>query len=334
MHRSVFWLLDRYADNHTHNHHNHTGRTESATAVFETAIEQAVLAEQLGFQSLWLAEHHFQKLGTIANPAILLAAIARHTETLRLGPAVAVLPLRNPIQLAEDYALVDLLSDGRLNMGVGSGSRSTEFEGFGIDFNTRHARFEKNLEILRSCWDQSTGANNPLPALNIAPKQSPGPPIFVAAMQEGRAYEIGCRGDSMLTLVSPMTVDLSEVARRVEAHRRGLRDANHDAGLRESVAMVMAYAADSEAHSRLAAIPALTNFIAAMAGQSPSNPAELYEQMRERGTGVFGDDDNVKDLIARYAELGFGHLAFITRFGGMSVKDSEQSLRRLAPGAC
>jgi len=139
--RSLFWLLD---------HHPDTG--ESLAELHATALEQASLADRLGFTSLWLAEHHFHALGTAANPAVVLSALAQRTQRLRLGPAVSVLPLRNPIQVAEDYALVDLLSGGRLNMGVGTGSQPLEFAGFGADFEGRGKLFDENLAVLRSRW--------------------------------------------------------------------------------------------------------------------------------------------------------------------------------------
>lgn len=183
MRRSVFWLLDQYPE---------TG--EPLEVVHETALEHARLADRLGFRGLWLAEHHFQSLGTAPNPAVMLAAIARCTENLRLGPAVAVLPLRNPILVAEDYALVDVLSGGRLDMGVGTGSQPLEFEGLGLDFEERRDAFEANLAELRNRWTIAASGERGRSALNVAPVQSPSPPIYVATMHESGAHRAGLRG--------------------------------------------------------------------------------------------------------------------------------------------
>ena len=199
MRRSVFWLLDHYPE-----------LGESLACLHQHTLEQAELADRLGFHSLWLAEHHFRRLGTAANPAVLLAAIAQRTQSLRLGPAVSVLPLRNPIQVAEDYALVDSLSGGRLNMGVGAGSEAIEFAGMGCDYGQRKERFEQSLAILVDQWQTATAKNSTEASagaapgeINVAPVQSPCPPIYVATMQEESAHDIGRRGYSLLTLVSP-----------------------------------------------------------------------------------------------------------------------------------
>jgi alkanesulfonate monooxygenase SsuD/methylene tetrahydromethanopterin reductase-like flavin-dependent oxidoreductase (luciferase family) len=156
--RSLFWLLDHYPE---------TG--ESLSSVHTTALAHARLADRLGFTGLWLAEHHFKKLGTAPNPAVVLAAVAQCTENLRLGPAVSVLPLRDPILVAEDYALVDVLSGGRLDMGVGSGSQPLEFEGMERDFETRRESFDAHLATLRECWGVMASGEPGPTALNVAP---------------------------------------------------------------------------------------------------------------------------------------------------------------------
>jgi alkanesulfonate monooxygenase SsuD/methylene tetrahydromethanopterin reductase-like flavin-dependent oxidoreductase (luciferase family) len=126
MKRSIFLLLDHYPQL-TSSHGEH----------YAFLLEHARSADALGFEALWLAEHHFQDLGTIPNPAVPLAAIAGQTRRLRIGPAVSVLPYRHPVLIAEDYAMVDILSNGRLNMGVGCGSQPVEFTGLDASFDNR-----------------------------------------------------------------------------------------------------------------------------------------------------------------------------------------------------
>lgn len=320
MRRSVFWLLD---------HHPETG--EPLDSLPATALEHARLADRLGFTGLWLAEHHFQTLGTAPNPAVLLAAMAQCTERLRLGPAVAVLPLRNPILVAEDYALVDVLSGGRLDMGVGTGSRPLEFEGMGLEFEGRREVFDEHLAVLRRRWRAAASGERGPASLNIAPVQSPTPPIYVATMHDEGAHAIGLAGDSMLTLVSPLTLDLSEIASRLEAHARGLAEGGHAEGSAEAVVAAFAHVAASEKESRDTAAPALSRFIQAMVGAPPEDPEDLYEQMRRRDTGLFGTPEHVAKQIERYATIGVEHIAFVSRFGGMAAGAAEQSLRQLAP---
>lgn len=321
MRRSVFWLLDHYPD---------TG--ESLASLYATALAQARLADRLGYTGLWLAEHHFQKLGTAPNPAVLLSAIAQCTENLRLGPAVAVLPLRDPVLVAEDYALVDALSGGRLDMGVGTGSRALEFEGLAHPFERRQEVFDAHLAALLTRWRAAAEGQTGPQALNVAPVQRPVPPVYVAAMHEESARTVGLQGHSLLTLVSPMTGELDEVAARVAAHAEGLAKGGHEEGSAGTVVVVFAHTAATDDAAREVAAPALGRFIEALVGVAPDDPGDLYDRMRERSTGVFGSPEHTAKQVERHAELGVDHLAFITRFGGMDAGAAEWSLRRLAPG--
>lgn len=320
MKRSLFWLLDQYPE---------TG--ESVASVHEAALAHAVEADRLGFESLWLAEHHFRTLGTAPNPAVLLGAIARLTRRIRLGPAIAVLPLRDPIQVAEDYALVDVLSRGRLNMGVGSGSQRTEYAPFGIDFEARREVFAENLATIRERW-QAAGIGEIGPAsLNVAPIQSPVPPIYVATLSIESAYQIGLAGDSMLTLVPPPSDGLDDVAARVHAHARGLRESGRAEQTAESVVMIFAHVAETEAEVRSTVTPALVRLLRAMGGVELPDAEAFYRQMRGNDAGLFGTPSEVARQLQRLADLGIDHVAFISRFGGMSGEAAMQSLRRLAP---
>jgi alkanesulfonate monooxygenase SsuD/methylene tetrahydromethanopterin reductase-like flavin-dependent oxidoreductase (luciferase family) len=121
-------------------------------------LDQATLADKLGFSLFFIQEHHFHsarrasRFGIVPNPALLLASAARLTNRIRLGPAVAVLPLNDPLRIAEDYAIVDQLSHGRLVFGVGSGYRDYEFEGWGIPLSEKRDRFDEALAVVELAW--------------------------------------------------------------------------------------------------------------------------------------------------------------------------------------
>ena len=246
MRRSLFWLLDEYPD---------VGDTVSL--VHKCALDHARIADELRFDALWLAEHHFVRLGTAPNPAVVLSAMAQHTTRIRLGTAVSVLPLRNPIQTAEDYALVDILSDGRVNLGVGTGSRAEEFAGLGADFDARQTAFDENLATIQSRWASAFAGERGAASLNVAPVQSPSPPVYVASTREEGAYEIGRQGYSLLTLVSPAVEDLSKIEARVRAHGRGLVDGGYDEEDAEAVVVVFAHVASSLEDARQVSAPCL-----------------------------------------------------------------------------
>jgi len=322
MRRSVFWLLD---------HHPETG--ESLASVHATALAHARLADRLGFEGLWLAEHHFNTLGTAPNPAVVLAAIAQHTKRLRIGPAVSVLPLRDPIAVAEDYALVDVLSGGRLDMGVGTGSQPLEFEGLGRDFERRQETFDAHLRQLQECWRVASSGEGGARTLNVAPLQAASPPIYVAASHEESAHAVGLAGHGLLTLVSPAAEGPGEIAARLEAYARGVAEGGHAEEAARPIVVAFAYVGPSEEAVRETVAPALGRFIRALVGVAPENPEHLYDQMRERGTGLFGPPEHVAKQIEHYRQAGVRHLAFVSRFGGIDPCLAEQSLRQLAPDA-
>ncbi len=107
------------------------GRSEKE--IIDDQLDLMQAAEGVGFDSIWPAEHHFSQYGYCVSPALTLAAIARVTETIRLGTGVVVLPFHDPIRAAEEYAFLDVMSGGRLEFGVGRGYQPTEFEGFRVD---------------------------------------------------------------------------------------------------------------------------------------------------------------------------------------------------------
>jgi alkanesulfonate monooxygenase SsuD/methylene tetrahydromethanopterin reductase-like flavin-dependent oxidoreductase (luciferase family) len=119
-------------------------------------IDQAVYAEQVGLHSAWIGEHHFSTLGVLSCPDLALANIAARTERIRLAPAVTVLPLHNPIRVAEQWATLDLLSGGRVDFAAGRGYDRREYGPLGVSFEDNQSIFEEGMEVVRRLW--SAGA--------------------------------------------------------------------------------------------------------------------------------------------------------------------------------
>jgi len=122
------------------------GVTESQA--YDEAIEQCVAADELGYKCIWFAEHHFSRAGIVPDPLLLAAAVAKKTKRIRLGTAISILPFHNPVRLAEQAAMVDVLSGGRLDLGVGRGSQPKEFMGFQAKPSKSRARLKEGLEII------------------------------------------------------------------------------------------------------------------------------------------------------------------------------------------
>jgi alkanesulfonate monooxygenase SsuD/methylene tetrahydromethanopterin reductase-like flavin-dependent oxidoreductase (luciferase family) len=120
--------------------------------VYQAHIKRAVMGEKLGFTHVWTSEHHFSPGAWSPSQFPILAAIAQQTEKIRVGTYVLLVPFHNPICAAEDAATVDIISNGRLELGVGPGSHPLEFATFGVPFKERRARMYEGLEIIKNCF--------------------------------------------------------------------------------------------------------------------------------------------------------------------------------------
>src|SRR5579884_3591777 len=134
------------------NHYEQNAR--SANAFVADILDEAVYAEKVGLHSAWIGEHHFSTLGVLSCPALVLAQVAARTSRLRLAPAVTVLPLHHPLQVAEDWATLDLLSGGRVDFAAGRGYDRAEYAAFGAPFDDSAAVFAEGLEIIWRAWHE------------------------------------------------------------------------------------------------------------------------------------------------------------------------------------
>jgi alkanesulfonate monooxygenase SsuD/methylene tetrahydromethanopterin reductase-like flavin-dependent oxidoreductase (luciferase family) len=157
-----------------------------STKVYENALEQARLADELGFDYVVLAEHHFSNYGFDPNPLMLVPAMAAQTERVRFSTAVVVLPLRHPLQVAEDIAMLDVLTNGRIEVGFGTGYQQYEFERFRVPLDQNRAIFEEGLEVVIKALSQPgfshEGRYYHIPETTILPRpvQQPHPPFWRA----------------------------------------------------------------------------------------------------------------------------------------------------------
>jgi len=162
--------------------------TQSPVQRYRDTIEQAVHAESLGFESIWPVEQHFNpQLSIMPAPLLLLTAVAERTTTLRLGIAIVLLPLSHPLRVAEEIAVLDVISNGRVEFGIGRGSIPTHFSGFGIDQTESRGRMMEALDMIRQAWTSEQvsfhGQFYSVDDIAVVPKpvQQPHPPIRAAA---------------------------------------------------------------------------------------------------------------------------------------------------------
>ena len=182
----------------------HPASELSMTDVYQQTLEQAVLADQLGFDHVWFTEHHFCEDGYLPAFQPLAGAIAGLTSRIRISTDIALLPLYHPIRLAEELAVLDHLSDGRMELGIGMGYVPAEFAAFGVPLRNRVSMTEEAIDILRLAWADGPfsyqGKRYRLDGVDVHPKpvQPGGPPLWIAAMSEAGARRAARFGTNLL----------------------------------------------------------------------------------------------------------------------------------------
>jgi alkanesulfonate monooxygenase SsuD/methylene tetrahydromethanopterin reductase-like flavin-dependent oxidoreductase (luciferase family) len=283
--------------------------------VYHDELEQLVLAEAQGFDAAWLAEHHFSRYGIEPSIHLTAAHLAARTRRIRIGTAVTVLPFFHPLRAAEEVAMLDHLSGGRLDWGVGRGYQGHEFAGFGVDIATSHLLFREQLEIVRRAWTGEPfafeGQFHRFPELRVLPTpvQRPHPPLFIAALSP---ETVAWAADHAY----PVLTDQFSPVHRIEESRRTWRERAARAGLDPaSVALPtlrQVYVGETFAKAREEAAPALLWYYRALARVgSPGGPSgrlpENYAFYR-----IFGEErlDPDRDRDAFLAYL-FEHCAIV-----------------------
>ena len=227
--------------------------TDPGRKIEETS-EQVQHGEALGFHSAWLAEHHFSRYGLGASSLLLASSIAAQTERIRLGTAVLVPTLHNPIRLAEDTATLDLISRGRLDVGFGRGSAGYEYGGYLIDREESQGRFQEAIGVIQALWttpDYShEGQYFRVHRANLVPQptQRPHPPIYIAATRTPATLKfVVSTGHPLIIGVVLDTTDALELCRRFVGMSR---DAGHDVPMSRIPFFRYFYVAETEEQAR------------------------------------------------------------------------------------
>jgi alkanesulfonate monooxygenase SsuD/methylene tetrahydromethanopterin reductase-like flavin-dependent oxidoreductase (luciferase family) len=177
----------------------------SSQEIYSRGIELAQAAETLGYRNVWLGEHHFSTYGYLSRPLQLASYIAAKTTRLRVGTAVIVVPLHHPLLIAEEIAMLDLLSGGRCDIGLGRGYQRYEFERFGLQLDTEGKRWNESIDILLKAFEGKPysydGNLFKIPETSVFPRtlQKPHPPIWITAQSPYSLEAAVRRGFNVLT---------------------------------------------------------------------------------------------------------------------------------------
>jgi alkanesulfonate monooxygenase SsuD/methylene tetrahydromethanopterin reductase-like flavin-dependent oxidoreductase (luciferase family) len=172
---------------------------------WDKVLDHVEWVEELGFDSVWLTEHHFDAFSP--SPLTLAAAVAARTERVRISMNVMLAPLYNPVRLAEEAATVSVLSKGRFDLGIGMGYAQREFDALGVNIKHRPSLMEETIEILRLAWTGEpfsyNGRRFQLPDINITPVPNPPPRILIGALAEPAIKRAARLGDGYLGSYNP-----------------------------------------------------------------------------------------------------------------------------------
>jgi alkanesulfonate monooxygenase SsuD/methylene tetrahydromethanopterin reductase-like flavin-dependent oxidoreductase (luciferase family) len=328
--------------------------TQSPTQRYRDTLEQAIHAEALGFESVWPAEQHFnQRICALPCPALLLAAIASRTSTLRLGTAIVQLPLAHPMRIAEEIATLDVLSGGRVEFGVGRGANPLHYKNLGVAIEEGRERMVEALDYVQAAFTQErfTFEGRFFQASDAClvpkPQQQPHPPIHIAANSVETLEFAGRKGCPVLVAAHLNPFDrLGQLLPRYQAARTA---AGHETASGDDLTiMVPMYVDASPGETRRWAEPAvqayaesLSTMLAAAAAQLPEGSDRskaqaiamrarktTYDDMNGGGMAIFGTPEECLERLARLRDtLNPGRV--IAWFDFMGAIPHEQVMRSM-----
>jgi alkanesulfonate monooxygenase SsuD/methylene tetrahydromethanopterin reductase-like flavin-dependent oxidoreductase (luciferase family) len=326
-----------------------TPRENSTHAeMFRRQLEEVELAERIGIDQIWFFEHHLNPSAPVPSPNLLIAAAARTTSRIRFSSMVNILPFRHPLLVAEEAAMLDNLTNGRLDMGLGRGLRPPEFEAFGVDQQQSREMFLESFDIIRRVWADEIFVHRgkywtvqkdaPLSPPLV---QRPHPPFLVSAQSE-ESLRWAASHDIPFAQID----SLVEQAQQDQALYREVQTARGHAPAPRLYLMREIYVGDSDARARAEAQPYLlqywelwnryTQFTRGgklpdsydfWRRQAPMLHAMSFDQIVANDMALLGGPETVAQAIARLAsQLDLMGLTMIFKLGALPYDMVERSM--------
>jgi alkanesulfonate monooxygenase SsuD/methylene tetrahydromethanopterin reductase-like flavin-dependent oxidoreductase (luciferase family) len=325
----------------------------SEQAVYDSALEQMLAAEALGFHSVWIAEHHFNDYGLCPAPPVLAAFIAARTTALRLGMGVSLLPLHHPVDLAESLAVLDVVSSGRLDVGIGRGGTLQDYETFQSDRADARARVEEGIALIQQSWSGAPfdfqGRFHSAQGVHVRPRpvQRPHPPLFIACNSEDSVRSAARLG---LPTLSSFFVPVDELQRRHRLYRELAREAGRSPGEIEALeaqswGMRVVHVAPSREEALRAIEAPFMGYQQKMAvlrsdGAGGSVPDSFdrsllrlrsFQEYLATGWTLLGTADEVREGLQQYLEAtGYRRVLLLMALPGLDTALALRSMRLFA----
>ena len=322
-------------------------------AVYDSDLEQMLAAESLGYHSVWIAEHHFNDYGLCPAPPVLAAFLAARTTTLRFGMGVSLLPLHHPVDLAEQLAVLDVVSGGRLDVGIGRGGTLQDYQTFQSDRADARARVEEGIALIQQCWRgvpfDFAGQFHSAEQVHVRPRpaQRPHPPLYIASNSEDSVLSAARLG---LPTLSSFFVPIDELQRRRHLYREtaraaGRSDAEIEGLERRSWGMRDVHVAPSRDEALRTIEPPFMSYQRKMAvlrsnstGGSVPNSFDRtllrlrpFEEYLATGWTLLGTPDEVRDGLQQYLEAtGYQRVLLVMALPGLPTAAALRSMRLFA----
>ena len=295
-------------------------------------VEQVRTARDAGFRSLWFPHHYLTAPMQMLQITPMMAFLAAEAKGMTIGPNILILPLLNPVHVAEESATLDVLTGGNYVLGVGLGYRPPEFDSFGIPLKERAPRFSEAIQLMRRLWTEETvthqGRFYPVKdcGLSLKPVRPQGPPVYIAAQVDAAIRRAARIGDAWLIVNA---TGLEKVQEQMRTYRAALTESGRTP-LEYPIAREC-YVGASHAtafEECRAALEYKYNAYASWGLQNPTAKVSFEEFARDRF--IIGDKASVKEEVARYRELlGVDHFIMRVQWPGLEQEKVLGSIRRL-----
>jgi natural product biosynthesis luciferase-like monooxygenase protein len=322
----------------------------SERGLYHQILEQVDEAERFGFHSVWLAEHHFFDYGGhIPSIPVLGATIAARTKKMKIASGIVMIGLQDPIRVAEQFAMLDQLSGGRVIFGIGRGFQKCEFDAFQRKMDDSRIAFEEAYEVIRRAWTEERfsfeGRFTHVKDLRVTPKplQKPMPPVYVACTFTPQSFQwTGAQGHNLM-VVPYAAPDLATVKQNVDLYRASLAAAKSPTG-GDVICAVHAYCAETPEKGKEEPRAALMRYLglfaestrdeqyseqyAAYSGLSEALKKFDYDRFLYPNRVLFGDPDECIDRVRALEAMGVTHVGLVIDFGGLAREKILASLER------
>jgi len=315
---------------------NHPELGRSNQRYYEEVLTMAEWAEELGFDSFWLGEHHFYWYGSLPSPPMLIAALGQRTKKIRLGPAISVLPFHHPLIVAEEYAFADNLCGGRLNFAIGSGFSPIEYKMFGMSLEDARERYWETFDVIIKSWTQKEFSHKGKfyqienGSLHLKPLQKPMPPTWVAASSDETLTKSGELGLSIMGIPFARSSSILEVKEKNDVFKESYFRAGHKEAPDIIVALHV-YLRENEESATTSAHICYQRVLEYLGkSRRPGAKVPDFDTVKKEKLVVFSSPERAAEIFREYENIGVTHVISMVNFGGVPMPDVRRTLELMS----